>query len=126
MPLLRKSQKARVITVSSIAHMFGKIHFENINFRNIYDPRAAYGQSKLANILFTRELAKRLGPQSNIKAYCLHPGLIRTDLWRYAFTKPIVRFIYERILISPEMGAQTSLFCALEESLENETGYYYS
>ncbi|CAG2179878.1 unnamed protein product, partial [Oppiella nova] len=56
MPLLKKSPKARIITVSSIAHMSGSIHFENINLRNkAYDPMTAYRQSKLANILFTRQ-----------------------------------------------------------------------
>ncbi len=121
--LLKKSSNARIINVSSTAHKAGKIHFENINLRNnAYSPLKAYSQSKLANILFTRELAKRLGKNSNIKVYCLHPGVVRTDIMRHisAFLS-FIRIFF----IDVEKGAQTTLFCALEESLENETGFYY-
>jgi NAD(P)-dependent dehydrogenase (short-subunit alcohol dehydrogenase family) len=106
--------------------MTGKIHFENINLRNNkYCPFKAYSQSKLANILFTRELAKRLGKNSNIKVYCLHPGIIRTDLWRHSKNNSFLNFIAKVFFTDVEMGAQTTLFCALEESLENETAFYY-
>ncbi len=121
--LLKNSSNARIINVSSTAHKAGKIHFENINLRNnAYSPLKAYSQSKLANILFTRELAKRLGKNSNIKVYCLHPGVVRTDIMRHisAFLS-FIRIFF----IDVEKGAQTTLFCALEESLENETGFYY-
>ncbi len=124
--LLKKSSNARIINVSSTAHMTGKIHFENINLRNnAYSPSKAYSQSKLANVLFTRELAKRLGKNSNIKVYCLHPGIIRTDLWRHSKSSALLKFISKIFFINEELGAQTTLYCALEESLENETGLYY-
>ncbi len=124
--LLKKSSNARIINVSSTAHMIGKIHFENINLRNNkYSPFKAYSQSKLANILFTRELAKRLGKNSNIKVYCLHPGIIRTDLMRHMTLNAFLNFLVKIFYIDVEKGAQTTLFCALEESLENETGLYY-
>ena len=126
MPLLRNSSKARVITVSSTVHMVGKILFSNINLRNkVYTPSKAYNQSKLANVLFTRELAKRLGPQSNVNAYCLHPGIIRTDLWRHLPSNPLTRLLHKLIFIDSGLGAQTSLYCALEKSIENESGFYY-
>jgi NAD(P)-dependent dehydrogenase (short-subunit alcohol dehydrogenase family) len=106
--------------------MTGKIHFENINLRNnVYSPSKAYSQSKLANVLFTRELAKRLGKNSNIKVYCLHPGIIRTDLWRHSKSNALLKFISKIFFINAELGAQTTLYCALEESLENETVFYY-
>ncbi len=124
--LLKKSSNARIINVSSTAHMIGRIHFENINLRNNkYSPIKAYSQSKLANILFTRELAKRLGKNSNIKVYCLHPGIIRTDLMRHMTPNAFLNFLVKIFYIDVEKGAQTTLFCALEESLENETGLYY-
>ncbi len=124
--LLKKSSNARIINVSSTAHMTGKIHFENINLRNNkYSPFKAYSQSKLANVLFTRELAKRLGKNSNIRVYCLQPGFIRSDLWRHSNNIPFFDFISRIIFIDVEKGAQTTLFCALEESLNNETGFYY-
>jgi NAD(P)-dependent dehydrogenase (short-subunit alcohol dehydrogenase family) len=124
--LLKKSSNARIINVSSTAHMRGRIHFENINLRNnAYSPSKAYSQSKLANILFTRELTKRLGKNSNIKVYCLHPGIIKTDLMRHIPRNVFINMIVKIFFIDVEMGAQTTLFCALEESLENETGLYY-
>ncbi len=124
--LLKKSSNARIINVSSTAHMRGKIHFENINLRNnAYSPSKSYSQSKLANVLFTRELAKRLGKNSNIKVYCLHPGIVITDLMRHIKMNAFLNFIVKIFFIDVEMGAQTTLFCALEESLENETGLYY-
>ena len=57
---LQESSPSRIINVSSVAHMKGKINFDDLNSKNDYDPAEAYNQSKLANILFTRELAKRL------------------------------------------------------------------
>ncbi len=112
--------------MSSSAHITGKIHFENINLgNNAYTPLKAYCQSKLANILFTRELAKRLGKNTNIKVYCLQPGFIRSDLWRHSNNISFFNFISRIFFIDVEKGAQTTLFCVLEESLDNETGFYY-
>jgi NAD(P)-dependent dehydrogenase (short-subunit alcohol dehydrogenase family) len=124
--LLKNSSNARIINVSSSAHITGKIHFENINLgNNAYTPLKAYCQSKLANILFTRELAKRLGKNTNIKVYCLQPGFIRSDLWRHSNNISFFSFISRIFFIDVEKGAQTTLFCVLEESLDNETGFYY-
>jgi len=124
--LLKKSSNARIINVASTAYITGKIHFENINLENnAYSPVKAYSQSKLANVLFTRELAKRLGKNSNIRVYCLQPGYIRSDLWRHSNNMSFFNFISRIFFIDVEKGAQTTLFCALEESLDNETGFYY-
>ncbi|CAG2180543.1 unnamed protein product, partial [Oppiella nova] len=78
--LLQKAPKSRVVTVSSRVYASGRIHFENIHLRNgAFEMLAAYSQSKLANILFTRELAKRLGADTTINAYSLHPGAVNTE-----------------------------------------------
>ena len=104
---------------------WGDINYENTQ----YSAQAAYGQSKLANILFTRELANRL-KGTGVNAYSLHPGVIATELGRHIekqlgiFGKLLV-VIYPFIK-TPEAGAQTSIFCAVDESLDNETGLYYS
>ena len=76
---------ARVINVSSAAHLFGQMHFDDIMLKGpgAYDPWKAYGQSKLANVLFTYELARRLQPSTRITVNCLHPGVVRTELSRY-------------------------------------------
>ncbi|CAG2182472.1 unnamed protein product [Oppiella nova] len=128
-PLLRKSSAARVVTVSSSGHGLGRIHLNNINLRNgDYHPWFAYGQSKLANVLFSRELAKRLR-HTNINAYSLNPGAIDTDLSRhYRKTDDKTKgkgFLKKNLLMTPFMGSQTTLYCALEEDLDDETGYYY-
>ncbi|CAG2119526.1 unnamed protein product, partial [Medioppia subpectinata] len=127
MPLIKKSSKARIITVSSVAHMMGTINFENINLRNqAYDPMTAYRQSKLANVLFTRQLSRRLSSQSNINCYCLHPGIIRTDLWRHRSAGGLLqKFLHQLLLIDEQLGAQTTLYCTLDERLDTETGFYY-
>ena len=123
---LKDSPNARVVTVASIGHILGEIHFDDINLNNKYNKYSAYWQSKLANVLFTRELAKRLS-HTNIKAYCLHPGLVRTELIRHmdGFLGCWVRFLHRIYVIDPVAGAQTSLFCALEPSISEESGHYY-
>ena len=106
----------------------GKINFNNINLKGVYGPNKSYAQSKLANVLFTRELAKRL-KNTNITAYSLHPGGIRTDLSRHMISSPnegLFGFFQRNFLIDVELGSQTTLYCALEESLDNESGYYYN
>ncbi|CAG2169959.1 unnamed protein product [Oppiella nova] len=130
LPLLRKSPKARVINVSSVAYKMGKIDFENINLRNgVYNGITAYSQSKLANILFSRELSKRLGPNSPVTTYSLHPGPVKTNRSRYMENKSLKAFydtMTTLLYLRPEMGCQTTLYCALEESLDRETGLYYN
>ncbi|CAG2173790.1 unnamed protein product [Oppiella nova] len=129
LPLIKKAPKARIINLSSAIHMTGKIHFENINLRNgAYTDNKAYAQSKLANILFTKELAKRLGSDSTINVYAVHPGGIRTELARNVsgVTKFMITVLLKRFLIDVNQGSQTTLHCALDESLDNETGHYYA
>ncbi|XP_054153458.1 retinol dehydrogenase 11-like [Oppia nitens] len=124
MSLLQSAPKARIVNVSAALYVFGKIHFENINLRNnAYTPLMGYYQSKLANILFTKELATRLGSKSSVNAYSLHPGVIETELQR-SFPKWMTR-LGKILTISLEMGVQTTLYCALDDSLDNESGYYY-
>ncbi|CAG2174505.1 unnamed protein product [Oppiella nova] len=128
-PLLKKSSAARVVTVSSCMHLMGEINIDNINLRNgIYDPVKAYNHSKLANILFSRELAKRL-IKTNINTYSLHPGVIQTDIQRYSKTdsksKTDLGIFEKYFMLKPCLGSQTTLYCTLDESLDNESGFYY-
>ena len=75
---------AKIINVASSAHQFGHIDFDDLQSVHQYQAWRAYGQSKLANVLFTYELARRLGPEANVVANCLHPGIVNTELARYA------------------------------------------
>lgn len=124
LPLLKKSTAARIVNVASAFHKVGgKIHFDNINLRDgTYDKQRAYTQSKLAQILFTRELGKRLGDQSNVNVYALNPGAVKSDMQRHQnYSETMMNVMF----LSPEMGCQTTLYCALDEALDNETGTYY-
>ena len=108
--------------VSSCAHQIGQINIENINLRNgAYTPLKAYSQSKLCNVLFTTELAKRLNT-TDINAYSLNPGLVNTEITRHAEPSS---FIKKYVTLTPEMGSQTTLYCVLDEQLDNESGFYY-
>ena len=132
LPLLRKAGKARVVVVSSSAHASGKIDFDDLNWRTrTYSPLAAYSQSKLANMLFAKELARRETQlESGVCVYCLHPGVVRTELFRhvrdtYGYFLFLLGHIFLPFYKTVESGAQTSIFCAVEESLENVTGKFY-
>ncbi|CAG2112080.1 unnamed protein product, partial [Medioppia subpectinata] len=118
-----KSQSARVITVSSTAYMAGKIDLDNVNLHNgSYAPFKAYAQCKLANILFSRELARRLGTKSTVRTYSLHPGPVYTEIFRHSDMGSIGDKLAKKLFLTPDKGAYTTVYCALEPSLDNETG----
>ncbi|XP_017550979.1 retinol-DH_like_SDR_c domain-containing protein isoform X1 [Pygocentrus nattereri] len=129
--MLKKSVPSRIINVSSIAHKGGKIHFDDLSFNKTpYDSLVSYRQSKLANMLFTRELSRRI-KGSGVTAYALHPGVIRTELGCYVeMCHPIVSALLSApaflVLKTPKQGAQTSIYCAITEGLENHSGCYFS
>ncbi|XP_022178849.1 retinol dehydrogenase 12-like isoform X1 [Myzus persicae] len=131
LPRIRNSTPARIVNVSSRAHTRGSINFEDINYDRNYSAMAAYSQSKLANVLFSRELARRL-EGTEVHVYSLHPGIVSTELTR---TVDQVYFpgiwLLGRIILfpwvkTPEQGAQTTLHCSIDEKAGEETGLYYS
>ncbi|XP_051872185.1 retinol dehydrogenase 12-like [Pristis pectinata] len=124
--LIKRSSPARIINVSSAAHKMGKIQFDDLNSEKNYSPMKAYAQSKLANILFTRELARKLEGTS-VSVFALHPGVVRTELARHL--NPITRFglsLLRPFTKSPASGAETTNYCAVAPGLEKETGQYFS
>ncbi|XP_060655207.1 retinol dehydrogenase 13-like isoform X1 [Drosophila nasuta] len=129
--LLKKSSPSRIVNVSSLAHVNGTINFDDLNSEKSYSPRKAYGQSKLANILFTRELAKRL-EGTNVTVNALHPGVVETELIRHVpiFNNPIFGFLISPLIWlifkTPKNGAQTTLYAALDPDLNGVTGLYFS
>ncbi|XP_071378562.1 retinol dehydrogenase 12 isoform X1 [Centroberyx affinis] len=128
--LLKKSTPSRVVIVSSLAHERGHIHFEDINLDKDYTREKSYSQSKLANVLFCRELAARL-QDTGVTAYSLHPGVIHTELGRHLFPsfalwKRLIALPLLMLIKTPREGAQTTIHCAVEESLANDNGLYYS
>ena len=79
---LKANSPSRIVNVTSVAHKRGKIDFENLNSQQSYKPDKAYNQSKLANILFTKELASRL-KDTNVYVYSVDPGLTNTKITRH-------------------------------------------
>ncbi|MFC1500757.1 oxidoreductase [Candidatus Zixiibacteriota bacterium] len=109
--LLRQTPGARVVTVSSTGHRFGKIDFENLNAERSYHPTWTYGASKLANLLFTYELQRRLERAGiDMTATAAHPGWTATDLQRHAGA---LRFMNIFMAQKPPMGALPTLFAAI-------------
>uniref|UniRef100_A0A673H547 Retinol dehydrogenase 12-like n=1 Tax=Sinocyclocheilus rhinocerous TaxID=307959 RepID=A0A673H547_9TELE len=123
--LLKKSAPSRIINVASVAHTWGSIHLDDINSEKSYSPRRAYGQSKLANILCTRSLAKKL-QGSGVTVYSLHPGVVQSELFRN-LSKPvqIAVKVFSPFTKTTIQGAQTTIYCAVEPKLDNESGGYY-
>lgn len=80
LPVLLASPRARVVTVSSGSHYRTKLNWEDIQLLRSYQPLRAYEQTKLANVLFTAELNRRLGPRSSLQAFAADPGLVKTDI----------------------------------------------
>jgi retinol dehydrogenase 12 len=124
--LLYKSQSARIINVASNAHEHAGLNLEDLNFEHFYFGFWAYGRSKLANILFTYELARRL-KDSPVKVNALHPGRVGTDIFKTDFSifgGPLKWFM-ERISLTPEQGADNTVYLATSPDVEGTTGKYF-
>jgi NAD(P)-dependent dehydrogenase (short-subunit alcohol dehydrogenase family) len=123
---LKASAPARVVTVASGAHQGATINFDDLQGEKRYNAMRAYGQSKLATILFTYELAKRL-QGTNVTANCLHPGTVATSFG--SDNGRVLSFLIKLALrtgISPEKGAETSIYLASSPEVEGVTGKYFS
>lgn len=129
--LLKKSAPSRIINVSSIAHFRGRISKEDLNSEKNYDDGGAYAQSKLANILFSNELARRL-EGTGVTVNSVHPGIVETEITRHmsffnsSFSGLILKPILRLFLKNPAQGAQTTLYAALSPELEKVTGKYFA
>lgn len=126
--LLRKSAPSRIVVVSSTLHHFGNIRFDNLNLERYYlDPFFIYNNSKLANVLFARELEKRL-KGSGVTTYSLHPGLVRTDINRSTpwYVKNCIQPLFYAFAKNAVEGAQTSVYCAIQPGIEGLSGKYFA
>jgi NAD(P)-dependent dehydrogenase (short-subunit alcohol dehydrogenase family) len=127
---LRASAPSRIVFVTSEAHRRAKggLDFDDLMMaKQKFQPALAYSRSKLANILFTREFARRL-EGSSVDVNAAHPGAVDTPMVRNLFDRPVVRTFYpliRRALISPDAAAAGLLRVALDPSLANTSGQYY-
>lgn len=123
---LRRSAPARVVVVASAAHRGGRMPFDNLQFeRGGYTLMRAYARSKLANVLFTRELARRLAG-TGVTANSLHPGAVATNIWSHAsrYTQPLLA-VAKLFMISAEKGADGIVYLAASPEIDGQTGGYY-
>lgn len=123
MPLLQAGAPSRVVTVTSIFERFGRIAVDDLRASGEYRAIRSYNQSKLANILFTHALARRLAG-TGITATCVDPGLVRTDILRdNAWWNPRwLRMIWSRFLLRPETAARRVIHAAAAADVAHVTG----
>ena len=124
--LLKQSAPARIVTVASVGHRRGTLDFEDLGFERGYWIMRAYARSKLANVLFASELARRLSG-TGVTSNSLHPGRVATNIWSGAplWTKPYVHFFLRPTFITAETGAHTIVDLAVRPEFESTTGQYF-
>jgi len=124
--ILKTSTSARIINLASLSHYRGRMHFEDISFRSKYNGLKAYEQSKLALVLFTYELARRIR-ETTISVNCADPGRVNTHIgnkessgiwkWLWILNKPLLK--------SVEKGAKTSVYLATSDFVKEHSGQYF-
>ncbi|XP_074115305.1 retinol dehydrogenase 13 [Cotesia typhae] len=128
---LKSSAPSRVVVVASAAHRRGKIKVEDLNSEQSYEAGDAYSQSKLANVLFAKELAKKLAG-TGVAVNSVHPGLVDTEIMRHmSFTKSTIASVMIKpffwlFIKTPKQGAQAVLNAALNPELQKLSGVYLS
>lgn len=123
--LLKQSAPSRIVVVSSKLYKHGHINFEDLNSEQSYNKAFAYSRSKLANLLFTCELAQRL-EGSGVTVNALTPGIVRTNLGRHVhipvLVKPMFDLLSRGLFKSPEEGARTSIYLACSPDVDGVQG----
>jgi NAD(P)-dependent dehydrogenase (short-subunit alcohol dehydrogenase family) len=123
---LYRSTSARIVDVSSNAHENAHLDLNDLNFDRFYFGFWAYGRSKLANLLFTYELARRMAGK-NITVNALHPGRVGTDIFKTNFSilgGPF-KWLMEHISLTPEQGADNTVYLASSPEVEGVSGKYF-
>ncbi|HET7787270.1 MAG TPA: SDR family oxidoreductase [Myxococcales bacterium] len=123
--LLKASAPARVVNVASIGHRAGTMDLDDLGFEKQYFIMSAYNRSKLGNVLFTRELARRL-QGTGVTVNCLHPGAVATNIWSHAqwWAVPFLS-LAKLFMVTPEQGGDAIVYLATSPELEGQTGGYY-
>ena len=125
-PNIANSTDGRIINMGSDSHKFGKINFDDLNLERSYHGLKAYGQSKLANLLFTYELHRKK-QEHHISVYCVQPGLVKTDIG-VKNTNPFHSFMWKLRRLSgmtPEKAAETAIYLATAHEVAGRSGLYW-
>lgn len=125
--VLKASAPARIVNVSSASHESASLDMDDLQTKKRYTFMGSYGQSKVALVMFTYELARRLDG-TGVTANCLHPGFVATNIGQSGIGpagRAVVKFIFSRFGISPEEGAKTSIYLATSPEVEGVTGKYF-
>jgi NAD(P)-dependent dehydrogenase (short-subunit alcohol dehydrogenase family) len=124
--LLKASAPARIVNVSSMAHTAGDVNFDDLQREKEYSAMQVYGQSKMMNILFTNELARRL-EGTGITANSLHPGFVRTNFGRRrnGIIGRLIMPLAQLFAISEDKGAETQIYLASSPEVDGVTGKYF-
>lgn len=122
----RMKSGSRIVVVASGAHKIGRIHFNDYNLKRDFNVITAYSQSKLANILFARELAERVRDRG-ITVNCCHPGAVATSMGidRDTGFGKLIMGLLKPYFITPEMGASTAVYLATSPDVAKSTGKYF-
>ncbi len=127
LPLLQAAPAARVVTVSSDSHYGARLNWEDPQLRRHYNGLRAYEHTKLANVLFTAELNRRLGPGSTVRAFAADPGLVKTDIGLKG-TPAMVRWVWKRRRaggVPPEVPARGIVYLLTEASIQESPEIYW-
>jgi NAD(P)-dependent dehydrogenase (short-subunit alcohol dehydrogenase family) len=123
--LIKASAPARIINVTSQLEAMGTINFEDLEAEKKYSETRVYAQSKLATVLFTYELARRL-KGTGVMVNCLHPGLIKSNFGHESnFSLRLFIKLARPFMLTPEKGAETSIYLASSPQVENVSGKYF-
>jgi NAD(P)-dependent dehydrogenase (short-subunit alcohol dehydrogenase family) len=123
---LKHGKNARIVSVSSGAHLSGKMNFDDLQFEKKFNGWQAYSDSKLANVLFSKELSRRL-EGTGVTANCLHPGFVNTGFaaGTTGLIGNAINLIKNVVAITPEKGAETMIYLASSPEVMNVTGEYF-
>lgn len=125
--LLKQSSPSRIVVVSSVAHRIGKLKKDDLNSEQSYKEFSAYAQSKLANLLFVRALAKRL-KGTGVTVNAVHPGAVKTEISKDSskFLAILLAPLFLLFIKNAKLGAQTQIKLTVDPDLERTTGQYFS